>query len=523
MKKVFALLFVFALCICAQDKADLAAIHRIKTEAFQNSKVMDHAFYLTDVYGPRLAGSPAYQAAGEWVRKQLMEWGLANPHFEKFQFGRGWTCSRFSAHLKEPSYAPLIGYARPWSPGTNGAVSGEAVLANIKAEADFEKFKGKLKGKMVLVDNPRDLAMPFEPPAKRDTAADLIEIAKAPDPSMPLGFPRARPRGPDGRPPAMPNFAAAAQLRNKINKFLADEGVAVAVFIGDRGDGGVVRGSAQGSRDPKDPVPPPSVLLAPEHYNRIARLIERKVPVTLEFDIQARFQDETQDTFNVIADLPGTDKKDEIVLLGAHLDSWTGGTGAADDAAGCAIMMEAMRVLKTLDLKMRRTVRIGLWAAEEQGLLGSRAYVKEHLADRETMALKPEHSKISAYYNVDNGAGRIRGIYLQGNDMLRPVFEAWLEPFKDLGADTVTIRNTTGTDHLSFDAVGIPGFQFIQDPLDYGSRVHHTNMDVYDRLPASDLMEASALVASLAYETANRGEMLARKPLPKPGSGPRMP
>jgi len=523
MKKAVAVLFAFALCVSGQETVDLFAIHKIKAEAFQNSKVMDHVFYLTDVHGPRLTGSPNYRAAAEWAIRQFREWGLANPHLEKFQFGRGWICSRFSAHLKEPGYAPLLGYARPWSPGTGGAVSGEAVIANISSESDFEKFRGKLKGKMVLVDKLRELALPTEPAARRVSDAELVELAKAPDPEQRFGFQGPPRAAAERRPGGPPNFRAMAEFRNKLNKFLADEGVAVAVFEGDRGDAGIVRGSAQGSRDPKDPVPPPSVLLAPEHYGRIARLIEHKFPVTLEFNIQARFLDETQDTFNVIADLPGGDKKDEIVLLGGHLDSWTGGTGAADNAAGSAIMMEAARILKTLDFKLRRTVRVGLWAGEEQGLLGSRAYVKDHLADRDTMALKPEHAKLSGYFNIDNGGGKIRGVYLQGNDMMRPVFRAWLEPFQDYGASTVTIRNTGGTDHQSFDAVGIPAFQFIQDPLDYGTRVHHTNMDVYERLVPGDLMEASAIIASVAYHAAMRDELLPRKPLPKPGSGPRMP
>ena len=285
---------------------------------------------------------------------------------------------------------------------------------------------------------------------------------------------------------------------------------------GSRGDGGTIFSSPAGSRDVKDPLPPAAVSLTVEHYNRIARLLEKNVPVTLEFDIENRIYDDTLDTYNVVADLPGSSRKDEIVLLGAHLDSWTFGTGAADNTAGCAVMIEAARILKALDLKMARTVRIGLWAAEEQGLLGSAAYVKEHLADRDTMALKPGHAKLSGYFNFDNGTGKIRGVYLQGNDMMRPLFEAWFEPLRDLGVATISIRNTGGTDHQSFDAVGVPGFQFIQDPVEYMSRTHHSNMDVYDRLQEGDLMQSAAVVAAVAYHAANREEMLPRKPLPKP-------
>jgi Zn-dependent M28 family amino/carboxypeptidase len=258
------------------------------------------------------------------------------------------------------------------------------------------------------------------------------------------------------------------------------------------------------------------VALTAEHYDRIARMIERKQPVRLEFDIQSRLIDDSKDSYNVTAELPGTDKKDQLIMIGAHLDSWSFGEGATDNAAGCAVMMEVMRLLKTLDLKMQRTVRIALWGGEEEGLLGSKAYVADHFAAPADMKLKSEHQKVSGYFNFDNGTGKIRGVYLQGNDMMRPVFEAWLAPFKDLGATTVTIRNTSGTDHLSFDAVGLPGFQFIQDPIEYGTRTHHSNMDVYDRLQASDLAQASAIVTSVVYHAAMRDDMLPRKPLPKP-------
>jgi hypothetical protein len=317
-------------------------------------------------------------------------------------------------------------------------------------------------------------------------------------------------------------------LRNAINQFLLDEGVALTIvpsFMRDNNtredlnqlvDGGTIFGTQAGSPDPKDPVPPPSAALATEHYNRLARLLEHKVPVTVEFDIENQFIDSPQDSFTVLGEIPGTSKKDEVVMLGGHLDSWSFGTGATDNAAGSAVALEALRILKALDLKMDRTVRIGLWTGEEQGILGSRAYVTKHFADRATMNLKPEHAKISGYFNYDNGTGKIRGVYLQGNDMMRPIFEAWLAPFRDLGVTTISIRDTGGTDHLSFDAVGIPGFQFIQDPVEYETRTHHSNMDVYDRLQAADLMESAAVMASVVYHAATRPEMLPRKPLPKP-------
>jgi len=262
------------------------------------------------------------------------------------------------------------------------------------------------------------------------------------------------------------------------------------------------------------------VTLTPEHYNRIARLLDHKIPVKLEFDIQARFVDDRTDSVNVIGEIPGGRRRDEVVMIGAHLDSWHSGTGATDNAAGSAVMIEAMRILKTLNLRLDRTVRLALWSGEEQGILGSRAYVAEHFAAREDMKLKPEHARLSAYFNVDNGSGKIRGVYLQGNDAMRPIFQAWLKPFEDLGATTISIRNTGGTDHLSFDAVGLPGFQFIQDPLEYDSRTHHSNMDVYDRVQRADMMQMAAIVTSFVYNAANRDTLLPRKPLPKPQPPP---
>ena len=515
--------FLLATALGAQEKVDLYTINRIKNEAFQNSKVMENAFYLTDVYGPRLTGSPGLQAAAEWAVRRFNEWGLANAKLEKWgPFGRGWYCASFSAQMKEPQYSPLIGFARPWSPGTNGPVSGEPVLAPIRTEADLEQFKGKLKGKIVLLEEPRPSQPITTALMQRFNDAELAAEALAPDPSpaSPFFSPIPRQQGPPPYPGFIPgkpfDDAAAQKWRNKVNKFLTDEGVLLTLIPGYGTDGGTVFATAAGSRELKNDVPPPSVALTREHYDRIARLIEKKIPVTLQFDIQNRMDTEAKDSFTVTAEIPGTSNNDELVMLGGHLDSWTGGTGATDNAAGCAATMEAIRILKALKLQMPRTVRIALWTGEEEGLLGSKAYVKEHFADPETMVLKPEHARLSGYFNLDNGTGKIRGVYLQDNDMMRPVFEAWLAPFKDLGASTVTIRKTGGTDHLSFDAVGLPGFQFIQDPIEYSTRTHHSNMDLYDHLVQPDLMQASAILASMVYHAAVRPEMLPRKELPKP-------
>ncbi|HTS31601.1 MAG TPA: M20/M25/M40 family metallo-hydrolase [Bryobacteraceae bacterium] len=512
------------------EKIDLGMLHRIKAEAFgRNSKVMDTAFYLTDVYGPRLTGSPNIKSAGDWAVKKMGEWGLANARMEAWgPFGRGWSSTHFSAEMKEPGFMPLIGFAQPWSSGTNGPVSGEAILAVISGPEDLDKFKGKLKGKVVLAAASHPSEMVATPYARRLSDADLADAETSPDPTsgnpaaLPLGFTRpgvggaavgragAAGRGGRGGTPR--------QFRAQLNKFLKDEGVLVVLTPGNGPDGGTVMGQAAGSQNPGEEAPPPSVVITNEHYNRIVRLVEKGIPVTLAFDIAAKFTDPV-DSFNITAEIPGSDPSAGFVMLGGHFDSWTGGTGATDNAAGSAVAMDAMRILKSLDVKMRRTVRIALWTGEEQGTLGSRAYVKEHFADAADMKTKPEHAKLSAYYNLDNGSGKIRGIYIQDNDEARPIFESWVEPLKDLGATALTIRNTGSTDHIPFDAVGLPAFQFIQDPLEYGSRSHHSNMDLYDRLQAGDLEQASAVMAWFVYNTATRPDMMPRKPMPKPGAG----
>jgi carboxypeptidase Q len=515
-KLVLAITAAAACVLFADDKPDLAIINRIKAEAFENSKVMDHAFYLTDVYGPRLTNTPEYKTAAEWTAKRLTEYGLANVALEKWgPYGRGWSYSKFSGSMIEPRYTPLIGFPLAWSKGTDGPVSGEAIQATLRTEADLTKWKGKLKGKIVLIDAARELVPQTTPPAKRFSDADLATEGLAPDPAGSAAS------SPDPRVSALTvpggprTLAELSKWRGKVRQFLIDEQVLVVVQIG-RGDGGTVFGQASGTREMKDAVAMPTVSLTAEHYNRIVRLIDHKIPVKLEFDIKTTLYEDSLDSLNIVGEIPGGKKKDEVVMIGAHFDSWQGGTGATDNAAGSAVAIEVMRILKTLDVKMDRTVRIGLWSGEESGLLGSKAYVKKHFGDPETMKVLPEHAKLDAYYNLDNGTGKIRGIYLQGNDMARPIFESWFVPFKDLGAGTVTIRNTGGTDHLSFNNVGLPGFNFMQDQIEYATRTHHSNMDVYDRLQKGDLMQAAAIMATFVYETAMREQMLPRKPLPKP-------
>ncbi|HEY3936541.1 MAG TPA: M20/M25/M40 family metallo-hydrolase [Bryobacteraceae bacterium] len=520
-KKPLVPLFVLVAVtvLFAQEKVDLSVVNRIKAEAFSDSKVMDTMFYLTDVYGPRLTNSPNFRAAGDWAVKRLQEYGLVNVHEEKWgPFGRGWDNEYYEAHMVEPRFYSLTGVPLAWTAGTEGSISGEPVLAPLVTDADLEKYKGKLKGKIVLISTPRQLPFPTSAEARRFTDAELAEEAGAPDPSRTslFGAPTPITRS---RPPGTPfqSREERRRMQQKIAQFLRDEGAVLILSASNNGDGGTIFAASGGSYDPKKPIALPGVALMPEQYNRIARLLEHQIPVKLEFNIKNEFTDDHPDCFNILGEIPGSgEHKDELVMLGAHFDSWHGGTGATDNGAGSAVMMEAVRILKTANVPLDRTVRIALWGGEEEGLLGSRAYVKEHFADRATMKLTAEHAKLSGYFNYDNGTGKIRGVYLQGNDMMRPIFESWLAPFHDMGATTVSIRNTGGTDHLSFDAIGLPGFQFIQDPMDYETRTHHSNMDVYDRIQAGDLMQASAIIASFVYNTANRPEMLPRKPLPKP-------
>jgi hypothetical protein len=431
-------------------------------------------------------------------------------------FGRGWQNKYYEGHMVDPQFSSLMAIPLAWTESTNGTVTGEPMLAVIRTQADMDKYKGKLRGKIVMTASPRALPFPTDAEAHRYSDAELAAEAQAPEPgrSSPFSAPTPITRG-DGAPPL--SREARQALQDKIVAFMKDEGVLLTITASQNGSGGTIFAASGGSYDPKRPVAVPGVALMPEQYNRIARLLDHKIPVKLEFNIQNELSSNNLDSFNVVGEIPGSGPhKDELVMLGAHFDSWHGGTGATDNAAGSAVMMEAVRVLKAVNQPLDRTVRIALWGGEEEGLLGSRAYVKEHFGDRETMKLTTEHAKLSGYFNFDNGTGKIRGVYLQGNDMMRPIFESWFVPFKDLGAGVISIRNTGGTDHLSYDAVGLPGFQFIQDPMDYETRTHHSNMDVYDRIQPGDLMQSSAIIASFVYNTATRPDMLPRKPVPPP-------
>jgi carboxypeptidase Q len=486
------------------EKVDLDAIYRIKDEGLQRSKVMEIVSYLTDVYGPRLTGSPNIKEAADWTQKTMRDWGLTNVHLESWPFGRGWQNLRFVAMAISPRAYPLIGFPMAWTAGTNGPVTGEAMLATIQTERDFDVWRGRLRGKFVLTAPMRQVGARFEPLGRRFTDTELAEVSKQP----------ATGRGRGGQPPG--GIANQREFLRRRAEFFADEGVAALINPSAIGDGGTffVQAAPGYSREVNGPRQVAEVVLAIEHYGRIARTLDKKIPVILQMDIDNKFYDDDLTGFNILAEIPGTDKADEVVMIGAHFDSWHAGAGATDNAAGSAVMMEAMRILKTAGLKPRRTVRIALWGGEEQGLLGSRAYVKAHFGDPETMQVRPEHAKLSAYFNVDNGTGAIRGVYLQGHEAAAPIFQSWMEPFKNVGMTTLAIRSVGGTDHLSYNAVGLPGFQFIQDPVEYDSRTHHSNQDLYERIQADDMMRNSVIVASFAYHAATRDEKLPRKPLP---------
>ena len=528
-------------CVCvpgllaqAPEKLDYAAIAQIRDEGLNRSQVMDHIGWLSDVYGPRLTGGPQIMQASDWAIRRFSEWGLANPHRETWEFGRGWTLVRFSAHMIEPQIQPLIGYPGSWTPGTNGPVTSEVVRVQIDTEADFDRYRGKLAGKIVLTQPERDVEMLDGLIVHRMTDKDLQEAKTTPIPAAPGGAAGPERRGGRG---------GVASLAQKAQQFYKTEGVAalfnrggdnVTASIGSglsvrqqRVDGGTIFPSGGGGSRSTDPATlVPSVTLAVEHYNRMVRILAKGVPVKVELDIQTRFHEETTPNgFNVIAEIPGTDPvlKDEVVILGAHFDSVAAATGATDNATGSAAMMEAMRILTAVGVRPRRTIRIALWGGEEEGLLGSRAYVHRHYADVATMAVKPDHAKVAAYFNSDNGTGKVRGIWLQSNLAVRPIFEQWMAPLRDLGVDALGPRSVGSTDHASFDNAGLPGFQFMVDRLEYNSRTHHSNMDVYDRVERDDMVQHATVIAVFAYNAAMRDEKLPRKPLPKPRPARGMP
>jgi carboxypeptidase Q len=518
------------------ENLDLNMYQRIREEGIAQSHVMEFASGLMDGIGPRLTGSPNMKRANEWTRDRLTAMGCANAHLEDWgEFGMGWQQLNSWVRMTSPDTAVFIAQAAPWSPPTNGAIHGDAVYVEIKKEEDMQKYRGKLAGKVVLLGAMREVKPVDKPLFSRLEEKDLDRLATYPT------------EKPQRLLEVIGDFLKQLQLRDKIGKFLAEEH-AIAVLSPSRdgsnsgGSGGTIfddSGSDMSwfayQREHVNPLP--VAVVAIENYGRMTRLLKANVPVTIEMQIDAKFTGDHEHGFDTIAEIPGVDPKlkDEVVMVGGHLDSWASATGATDNGAGSAIAMEVMRILTSIGVKPRRTIRIGLWSGEEQGLFGSVGYVREHFGSfplstapdqlalpefirkpAGPLALKPEQQKISGYFNVDNGGGKLRGIYLQENLAEEPIFRQWIEPLKDLGVTTISVRNTGGTDHESFDAVGIPGFQFIQDPLDYGSRTHHSNMDTYERLQPADMAQAATVEAIFVYNAAMRDQMLPRKPLPHP-------
>lgn len=526
MKKLTVLLSALAISsgLLAQqsEKLDTAMVSKIKKEGFDNSKVMEILSMLTDVHGPRLTNSPGYKRAADYAKQTLQSYGVQNVHFDTWneEFGKGWELKKFSLQNLGPVYFPVIAYPKAWTPGIKGTVQAEAVYLDVNKEEDLAKYKGKLKGKIVLFSLPTPVKPGFTPDASRLNDSSLLVLANsAPQEAF------------TGR-----RFQGAQEPQRLAWKkwdLITKEG-AVAVLEASpsaRLEDGTVTASAAtvpypaevpfGSRaraySANAPAILPQVVVAAEHYNRMVRQIQKGVAVKLELTLETTFTPAAPG-FNVIGEIPGTDLKDEVVMIGAHLDSWHSGTGTTDNGAGSAVMMEAMRILKSLGAQPRRTIRIALWGGEEQGLLGSRNYVKRILGERldrsypyDSLKLTPAAEKFSVYFNMDNGTGKYRGVYLQGNEAARPVFRTWLKPFEKLGAQTLTIRNTSGTDHLAFDAVGLPGFQFIQDPIEYGTRTHHTSMDLFDKAVEPDLKHNAVMTAAFAWLAANRDELFPRK------------
>jgi carboxypeptidase Q len=512
---VLALSLFLSSHIQAQDeKLDTTTIRKIRQEGLQNSHVMDIAFHLTDASGNRLTASPGFMRAANWARQQLEQWGLTGAKLDPWgEFGKGWELQKSYVALTAPYYKPLIAFPKAWCGGTDGLKSAAVLLISATDSAGLERYKGQLAGKILIMDVDQVYQQSFKPDATRYTDDQLDSMSKVVMKPVDTAEMRRRRAGFN---------RGAMQVLNILKRMAAEEGAVAILSQTLRGHDGTLFVQGGGAYAAGAPANFLDIVIAMEDYMTILRLVKAGTPVTLETEVKTAFHSDDTKGYNVIAEIPGTDKKlkDEVVMLGGHLDSWHSATGATDNAAGCTVMMEAIRILKTLGIKPRRTIRIALWSGEEEGLLGSRGYVKKTFADPATMQLLPAHQTFDAYFNIDNGTGKVRGIYLQGNEACRNIFTQWLKPFNDLGATTVTISNTGGTDHQSFDAVGLPGFQFIQDEIEYSTRTHHTNMDSYDHLREDDLKQIATIVAAFVYNAAQRDEKLPRKELPAPrGTG----
>ncbi len=511
----------------AQEKIDAAMMQKIRNEGLKNSKVMEIAFNLTDKSGNRLTASPGFMRAANYAKSTLEGYGLKNVAIDPWgEFGKGWELEKSYVAITAPYYKPLSAYPKAWTGGTKGLKNADViVIVPMKDSTEIAAYKGQLKNKVILLEPA--VNTPYTPSFKADatryTDAELEKMADAKPQAQGQGGGGRFGGGAGGDTAAMRRQRETMQMAARaaiLFKQLAKEEGAVAFLSkgSPNSHDGTIFASGGGTYKGTDPENFLDIVVGIEDFNTILRLSKDGVPVKMDMDVKTKFQTKDLQGYNVIGEIPGTDPalKDEVVMIGAHLDSWQTGTGATDNASGSSVMLEVIRILKTLGIQPRRTIRIGLWSGEEEGLLGSRGYVKKTFADPATMQTLPAHEKFSSYFNIDNGTGKVRGIYLQGNEACRDIFQQWLAPFNDLGAKTVTISNTGGTDHQSFDGVGLPGFQFIQDEIEYSARNHHSNMDVYDHLLPDDLKQISTIVAAFVYNAAQRDQKLPRKPMPTP-------
>lgn len=524
MKKLAMSLLCLSTSAFAGSDLDMA--NKIRSEGFYNSEVMYTLERLTDDIGPRLSGSPQMKKANNWTLKKLEEWGLQNAYLDPFDFGRGWSHDSASIKLISPRDVSLHGIPVAWTPGTKGTITGDVIIFDASSEADLAKYKGKLAGKIIMMGLGKNIEEPENSVFNR---YDSGELSKLKD----FNVNRSASHSPwvtlDRRDSAMQRY----NFRKSLNKFLKAEKVSGVIYRSWR-QGGLINVFGRDHRV-GNTFPVPAIIIEAEHYNLLSRMIDNDKKLKISLNIDARFHDEDRNAYNTIAEIPGSDKDAEVVMVGGHLDSWHGSDGAVDNGAGVAVAMEAVRILSQLGIKPKRTIRIALWSGEEQGLFGSSAYVEEHFATRPKPAdkneqalpsylwkdqgwpieVKPAHDKFSVYFNMDNGSGRFRGIYTEGNVAAKSVFSQWFGPYSDLSTGTITNKSTGGTDHESFDDVGLPGFQFIQDELDYGSRLHHTHIDSIDHVVESDLKQASVILAGFLYEAAMADERMPRKPMPK--------
>ncbi len=504
MKKgiLIPFLLITAGLFAQREIQDTVMLAKIRNEGLNHSQVMEIVFNLTDANGPRLMQAPGYFRAANWAKNRLVSWGLENAALESWgHWGKGWELEKYYLAMTAPYYKPLIGFPKTFSKGTSGLQHAEVILLDIKDSSGLPAYAGKLKDKIILIKRNDSLKLGFQADAVRYNDSDLTKLA---------GFDPKAPVAPNN---SMIAYLAAANMLAQVKKFALQEGALAILTTSPRNSDGTVFVQNGIPYNTEMIATLNDISVSMEDFLTTQRLLLHQIKVTVDLDLQAKILDQDQNGYNVVADIPGTDKKlkDQLVMIGGHLDSWQASTGATDNAAGSAVMLEVVRILKTVGVKPRRTIRIALWGGEETGLHGSKNYVKNHFTDTATKKFNAAGDKLSVYLNLDNGSGKIRGIYLQGNASAGPIFKQWFEPFHDLGAETITLQNTGGTDHLSFDAVGLPAFQFIQDPLEYGSRTHHSNMDSYDHLSAEDMKQAATIIASFVYDAAQREEKLPRK------------